>query len=89
MYYKVIELPSIQLNIRTSPILLDEIDTIVNNGLFRNRTEAVNEAMRLLIRRYKVMRIVEKIEDLASQNMGTGSLSQALLDARKEDDDDL
>ena len=85
----VIELSSVQLNIRTSPILLDEIDTIVNKGLFRNRTEAVNEAIRLLIRRYKVMKIAERIENIATQNLGNGSLTQALLDARKEEDDDL
>ena len=89
MYYMVIELSSVQLNIRTSPILLDEIDTIVNKGLFRNRTEAVNEAIRLLIRRYKVMKIAEKIENIANQNLGNGSLTQALLDAREEEDDEL
>ena len=77
---------SVQLNVRTSPIIIDELDRIVDHGLFRNRTEAVNEAMRLLIRKYKVMRIAEKIESIAKENLGTGSLTEALLASREEDD---
>ena len=37
---------SIQINIRTTPFLAEELDKIVNEGYFRNRTEAVNEGIR-------------------------------------------
>ena len=82
----VIYITSVQLNVRTSPIIIDELDRIVDHGLFRNRTEAVNEAMRLLIRRYKVMNIAEKIESIAKKNLGVGSVTEALLASREEDD---
>jgi len=61
MYYVVIAMASTQLNVRTSATLINELDSLVNHGLFRNRTEAVNEGIRLVIRRYKAMKIAEKI----------------------------
>lgn len=56
---------SSQLNVRTSAILIEELDSLVNRGFFRNRTEAVNEGIRLFIRRYKAMKISEKIDKIA------------------------
>jgi Arc/MetJ-type ribon-helix-helix transcriptional regulator len=77
---------SIQMNIRTSPVLLDEIDLIVDSGMFRNRTEAVNEALRLLIRKYRIMKIAEQIKEFAKNSKSDKDLTKILLEAREEDD---
>lgn len=77
---------SVQLNVRTTPVLMDELDLVVEEGLFRNRTEAVNEAIRLLVRRYSALKIGTKIEDLSSEGVGKPSVTEALIEARKEDD---
>jgi len=77
---------STQLNIRTSPILLSELDAIVKKGMFRNRTEAVNEALRLLIRRYRVMKIADKIEEMGKTSDIDKNITDALIEAREEDD---
>ena len=77
---------SSQLNIRTSNTLVDELDSLVDHGIFRNRTEAVNEGIRLLIRRYKAMKIAEKIDKIAEENYGEEDLTKALLDSRREED---
>ena len=58
---------SAQMNIRTSKMLIGELDTLVDHGLFRNRTEAVNEAIRILIRRYKAANIAQKIQKTAQK----------------------
>ena len=53
---------------------------------FRNRTEAVNEGIRLLIRRYRAVKIAENIDKIAGENHGKRSLTDALLVSRKEED---
>ena len=77
---------SSQLNIRTSKTLVEELDYLVDHGMFRNRTEAVNEGIRMLIRRYKAMKIAEKIDEIAGSKHGKGELTKALLDVREEED---
>ncbi|MDG6220681.1 MAG: hypothetical protein QCI38_04445 [Candidatus Thermoplasmatota archaeon] len=77
---------SAQLNVRTSPVILDELDMIVEKGLFRNRTEAVNEALRFLIRRYKMMKIAEQIETTAKNVKIDANLADVLLSSREEED---
>ncbi len=82
----VIAMSSTQLNVRTSATLIEELDSLVNHGLFRNRTEAVNEGIRLVIRRYKAMKIAEKIDKIAMGKKSKGSLTKILLELRDEED---
>ena len=86
MCYMVIQLASSQLNVRTSPALIEELDSLVDRGLFRSRTEAVNEGIRLLIRRYKAMKIAEKIDKIALGKKDKESLTKVLLELRDEED---
>jgi len=73
---------SAQINVRTSPIIADELDRIVGTGFFRDRTEAVNEELKFLILRYKAMKIEKQIESL-SKNVETDmSLTDALMSSR-------
>ena len=59
---------------------------MVGTGFFRDRTEAVNEALKFLIRCYEAMKIAEQIESL-SKNVGTDmSLTDALRSSRDEKD---
>ena len=74
------------MNIRTSETLLLELDTVVKTGMFRNRTEAVNEAIRLLVRRYKIMKIAHKIDKISENYMDRDSLTEALMEVREEED---
>jgi len=67
---------SAQVNVRTSPIIAAELDRIVGTGFFRDRTEAVNEALKFLIH------LAEQIESL-SKNVETDmSLTDALISSR-------
>ena len=77
---------SAQINVRTSPIKSDELDQILGTGFFKGRTEAVNEAFKFSIRRYKAMEIVEQIES-RSTNVETGmSRTDALMGSMDEGD---
>ena len=82
----VIAVASTQLNVRTSATLIEELDSLVDHGLFRNRTEAVNEGIRMVIRRYKAMKIAEKIDQISKKKQGKKSLTEALVELREEED---
>jgi len=46
--------------VETSTVLLEEIDEMVQEGFYHDRTEAVNEALRLLIKQYKLSKLHAK-----------------------------
>jgi len=75
-----------QPSIKISKTLIEALDSLIKQGVFRNRNEAVNEGIRLLIRRYKAIKIAEKIDQIAEGKHGEGSLTKKLLELRKEED---
>ena len=79
-------LTSVQVNIRTTPFLAKELDVIVKEGYFRNRTEAVNEAIRLLIRRYELSKIKASIESIREDTEKYPELSGVVESMREEED---
>ena len=46
--------------VETSTYLLEEIDEMVQEGFYHDRTEAVNEALRQLIKQYKLSKLHAK-----------------------------
>ena len=82
----VLYMTSSQINIRTSNTLVDELDSLVDRGIFRSRTEAVNEGIRLIIRRYKAMKISKKIDLIAKGKHSNKNLTDALLELREKED---
>jgi Arc/MetJ-type ribon-helix-helix transcriptional regulator len=78
---------TVQLNIRTPEGLIQDLDQMVGSGYFKNRTEAVNEAIRLLIRRYRILQVSKRIDEIGESNFGEGSLTEALKESRKEEDE--
>jgi len=77
---------SVQVNIRTTPFLANELDHIVKDGYFRSRSEALNEAIRLLIRRYKLAKLESKLASVREGTEDLSSVTEALLKAREEED---
>lgn len=78
---------SVQLNVRTSETLLKEIDETVKEGLYKNRSEAVNEALKLLLRQYKINRLQKQMNILAEKNRTPYSATRAVIESREEDDE--
>ena len=79
-------LTTVQVNIRTTPFLAKELDLIVKEGYFRNRTEAVNEAIRLLIKRYELSKIKASIESIREDTEKYPELSDVVESMREEED---
>ena len=77
---------STQLNVRTTPVLINELDRVVSQGYFRNRTEAVNEALRLLVRRYHLMKLEGQMQNVSEKTKGLPSVTKAVINAHAEED---
>lgn len=46
--------------VETSTCLLEGIDEMVSEGYYNDRSEAVNDAIRLLLKQYKVSKLHQK-----------------------------
>ena len=79
-------LTSIQVNIRTTKFLVNELDRIVKEGYFKSRSEAMNEGIRMLIRRYKMAKLEADLLDIRKGTKDLPSVTDALLKAREEED---
>jgi len=77
---------SVQVNIRTTQFLADELDRIVNEGYFRSRSEAMNEGIRMIIKRYQLTKLEAKMLQAKKGTKDLPSVTDALLQAREEED---
>lgn len=77
---------SMQLNVRTTPVLINELDSVVRKGYFRNRTEAVNEAIRLFIMRYRMMRLVDKMKTVKEGTEKLSSPARAIMESHEKEE---
>jgi Arc/MetJ-type ribon-helix-helix transcriptional regulator len=50
--------------VETSTELLEGLDEMVREGYYANRTEGINDAIRLLLKQYKLSKLHEKDVDL-------------------------
>ena len=57
--------------VETSDYLLEEIDEMVREGYYHDRTEAVNDALEMLIRQYKLARLRAKDQREGLNRPGT------------------
>ena len=56
--------------VETSSILLEEIDEMIRGGYFNDRTEAVNQAIKEMLDRYKLSKLRAKESELYSEKRG-------------------
>ncbi len=68
------------------PVLLDQLDKMVQEGLYKTRAEAVREGVRLLIRRREVRELKEKIKCIKTDTKDVPSLTGVVLEQHQEDD---
>jgi Arc/MetJ-type ribon-helix-helix transcriptional regulator len=54
--------------VETSSILLEGVDEMIHEGYFHDRTEAVNEAIKEMLDRYKLGKLRSK-DQMLQQNM--------------------
>lgn len=77
---------NVQVEISTASILIDKIDKIVEEGYFQNRTEALNEAIHLLIKKYQLTKIKTRIETIREDTEKYPGLSGIVESMHSEED---
>ncbi len=58
--------------VETSTELLEGLDEMVREGYYANRTEGINDAIRLLLKQYKLSKLHEKDSNLKGSASVTG-----------------
>jgi len=53
--------------VETSTYLIEGIDEMVKEGYYRNRTEGVNDAIRLLLKQYKISKLHAKDSKISTE----------------------
>ena len=56
--------------VETSSVLLEGVDEMIQAGYFNNRTEAVNQAIKEMLHRYKLGKLRIKEQELSHKDEG-------------------
>jgi Arc/MetJ-type ribon-helix-helix transcriptional regulator len=79
---------SVQATFRTTRTLVKEIENLVENGVYRNKTEAFNEGLRTIIRKHRADRAYKKILEIRKGTKEISSdLTEAVVRAHEEEDE--
>ena len=60
--------PAMKTFVETSSILMDGIDEMIREGYFQDRSEAVNEALKEMLDRYKLSKLRAKERKVEQHN---------------------
>jgi len=66
-----------RIYVETSSQLLEGIDEMVKEGYYSNRTEAVNEAISIMLKRYKISKLHAKDVRTKREEKVTESYTEA------------
>jgi len=73
------------ISFRPAPYIKNKLATLVEDGFYKNRTEAINDALRLLIRKHLAQMAQEELMELRKSGKSGRSLSEALEEVREEE----
>ena len=77
---------TIQVNINTTPFIVEELDRMISENIFSSKSEAINEAIHLLIKKYRLSKIEKKIDSVRVDTENFRSVTEAVLSSREEED---
>ncbi|MHC1570179.1 MAG: ribbon-helix-helix domain-containing protein [Candidatus Syntropharchaeales archaeon] len=77
---------TIQVNINTTPFIVEELDRMIGENIFSSKSEAINEAIHLLIKKYRLSKIEKKIDSVRMDTENFRSVTEAVLSSREEED---
>ena len=77
---------TIQVNINTTPFIVEELDRMIGENIFSSKSEAINEAIHLLIKKYRLSKIEKNIDSVRMDTENFRSVTEAVLSSREEED---
>ncbi len=76
----------IQVNLKLDEKLMKEVERLIKRGLFKSKTEALTEAIQLLIRKYRANELRSRIEEIREGTEMLPSVTKAVIEAHEEED---
>ena len=77
---------TIQVNINTTPFIVEELDRMIDENIFSSKSEAINEAIHLLIKKYRLSKIEKKIDSVRMDTENFRSVTEAVVSSHEEED---
>lgn len=77
----------VQVNLRLDEGIVKEVERLVKEGYFSSKTEAITQALKLLIRYYKVEELFREFERIREGTEGFPSVTAAIIASQEEEDD--
>ena len=75
------------LTIKATPVLVKELEYAVTAGQYKNKSEAIFEAVNLLVRKHKLKKIRERIMKSGEGTESMPSLTDAVVKSHEEEDE--
>ncbi|MEM1509322.1 MAG: hypothetical protein QW291_01335 [Thermofilaceae archaeon] len=76
----------IQVNLKLEQKLVEEVEKLVSEGYFPSKTEAFTQALKMLVRKYKVDEMKRKFDKIREGTESLPSVSLAVIDSHEEED---
>lgn len=77
-----------EFSFKAPEVLANQIDAMIKEGYYKNNKEVMNEAFRLLVRKYKAVKARERIAKLAEKTKGVKvNLTKAVIQAHEEEEE--
>ena len=77
---------TIQVNINTTPFIVEELDRMIGENIFSSKSEAINEAIHLLIKKYRLLKLEKKIDSVRMGTENFQSVTEAVVSSHAEED---
>jgi Arc/MetJ-type ribon-helix-helix transcriptional regulator len=84
-------MPEIVLKAKVDEFLAHRVENLVKRGVFKNEEEFLKGAIKEMVRKYEIEEINKKMDNFAQKmaKRHPKSLSEAVLEARMEEDERL
>lgn len=78
------------INFKTTKILAQELNNLIKDGYFKDKNEALNDALKLLIKRHKLNLIEKKILNIRKKfRRSRINLTETIVKLHEEENDNL
>ncbi|ODS35187.1 MAG: hypothetical protein A7316_10745 [Candidatus Altiarchaeales archaeon WOR_SM1_86-2] len=75
------------ITVKTTPVLMDELENVVKKEHYKSKSDAINDAIRFLVKKHKMREIDRRIKRIREGTEDLPSLTEAVIKSHEEDDE--
>jgi Arc/MetJ-type ribon-helix-helix transcriptional regulator len=77
----------VKVNLKLDEGIVKEVERLVEQGYFSNKTETFMKALQLLLRVYKNEEVVKRFNGVREETENMPSLTKAVIESHEEEDE--